>query len=878
MPRRRVTLILQAEGIEKRISVGEGDEWEEFMIGRSAEADFYLPDPRASRTHCRLIRRARSIAVEDLGSSLGTTRNGEPVTKAVSVQDGDVIGIARARLRVEIVDLDEDAAPTVLPSAAAAATLVPESEPARPPAPPPPVSSAPVPDEIALRAAPEDVLDETISERTTFLSPAELAALARNRKAVARELGGRTIIGRDPECDVPLDHPSISRHHAEVIGEKGRFRVRDLGSTNGTFVNGEPLSGEHTLAVGDRLRVGPFELTFSGTVLATAPERKGTRIEVRGVGKQVNDRESGKPIWLLQDIDLTIERCEFVGLLGASGCGKSTFMDTVNGRRPATTGAVTYNGENLYNHFDAFKRGIGYVPQELIFHQALPLVDALRYASRLRLPEDPTDEEIDANIERVLEIVGLVGRERTRIDNLSGGQKKRVSIAMELLSRPTLLFLDEATSGLDLGTEAQMMALFRRLADDGVTTLCITHFVDSLEQCDMVAYFVKGRLAFYGPPDELKAAFGVESIREVYVKEEERTAEAWAEAFARSDAHGKYVTGRATPAASFEATAILPGQALEAVRAEPKRQFRVLTERYVQVMFGDRKNAILMLSLAPIIALFVCLALSGKGGEDVAATARRQGQLCFTVAISMFFIGVFGSIREVVKELAVYRHERFINLEIVPYLASKAVPLAVLSAIQAFEMLFVVHLLTDIEGNFFAHFFIVFPTTVAAMLLGLAISAAVDTADKAILLMLIVLIPQLLFANAFIQLDGLGKFLGQVAVLTYWSHDALIDTLPNSYIRARSAMSLSKPSSAYLGLGLIVVHAAVYAALAVVALRKKDGPYGRPYQIPWIKKGAWVEVKARASWLAGRALAKTASLFRWAADALAEQQRKRESE
>jgi ABC-type multidrug transport system ATPase subunit len=366
-------------------------------------------------------------------------------------------------------------------------------------------------------------------------------------------------LGRAPTCSVRLEHPTVSRHHAEIQPVDGAFVVRDLASTNGTFLNGEVLREARPLIQGNSLKIGPYHFIFDGACLTSKRPGAGMRIEVRNLSKEVKDRETGQPLWLLSNISLTILPKEFVGLLGSSGCGKSTFMDAANGRRPATAGAVLYNDENLYNHFDAFKRNIGYVPQELIFHQQLPVADALRYASQLRLPDDVTRDEIEANIDRVLEVVGLSQHRGTLIANLSGGQKKRVSIAMELLSRPTLLFLDEATSGLDLGTEAQMMKLFRELADGGVTTVCITHYVDSLEMCDIVAYFIKGRLAYYGPPAGLKSYFGISTIREVYLKETEKTPQEWEATFQTSSAYAQYVAGRAEPAEKFEATIVRAG-------------------------------------------------------------------------------------------------------------------------------------------------------------------------------------------------------------------------------------------------------------------------------------------------------------------------------
>ncbi len=813
----RVLLTIESPAGIKEILVGAGDGWSSFLIGRSSEADLFLNDPGVSRRHCRIFRRPRSIAVEDLGSRAGTLRNDQKVSRPVSLKDQDVLVIGAVTLRVTIESVADDTAPETVP-------------PASPTIPP-------------------DAADKTIVSRAGADRPTP-------DLPIDRDLRGRkiTILGRDPASDIVLDSSVVSRRHAEVRKEVDGFVVRDLKSANGTFVNGERVIEDRPLRPGDRIGIGPWRLMFDGARTTSAAPDTGTRIEVRNVGKEVIHRETGKPIHLLEKLDLTILPREFVGLLGSSGCGKSTFIDVVNGRRPATEGVVLFNGENLYNRFDSFKRGIGYVPQELIFHEALPLVSVLRFASRIRLPDDTSDQEIEENIDRVLDIVGLSEKRATLVTNLSGGQKKRVSIAMELLSQPTVLFLDEATSGLDLGTEGQMMKLFRELADSGVTTMCITHYVDSLEMCNLVIYFIEGRLAYFGPPAGLKSYFGVEAIREVYLKEMERTPEEWETAFRESEAYATYVAGRASPTEKAEQTVVKPGGAMEQIRpSDPARQLRVLTERYLQLLLIDRRSLLLMLGLAPLIGLLVSLVLSGGDGENVLELAGRQGKLSFTLALVMFFLGIFGSIREVVKELPIYRHERFVNLEIIPYLASKAIPLAVIGAIQTVEILVVVHVFADVQANIIAQFLFLFPTIVAAMLLGLALSSAVDTADKAVMFMILAVIPQLLFANAFIELKGMGALLGMCFVLCYWGHDSLKSLLPDELLQAQGPgghLVLFGHHGWFLDFVVILLYVALYGFLAYHFLRKKDGPYGRPYQIPWIRSGTWVVVRTRASWLA----------------------------
>ena len=861
-PPPEVTLVVRLAGVERVVRIEPAD-WTEAVIGRGEQALVFLNHPSVSRRHARLVRRAGEVWLDDLGSASGTTRGGVKVTSEVRLADGDRVGVGEVEITVRVVR----AADVERRKAELVKTVMPgEVKPAPRPAPAPAPAPAPTP-------TPATGLDPTLPRGGDHTIRMTKPSAVASKVKASLDGVARVALGRASTSDVVLDSPLVSRSHAELRREGDGFVLADLGSTNGTFVGGERVAASRRLVPGDELSIGPFRLRYDGRSLVTAPPSAGMRIEVRELGKQVNDRATGKPLYLLKDVSLTILPKEFVGLLGSSGCGKSTFMDTVNGRRPATEGAVLYDGENLYNQFDRFKRGIGYVPQELIFHDGLPVVDVLRYASRLRLPDDTTAEEIEANIDRVLAVVGLVAQKGTLVKHLSGGQKKRVSIAMELLSRPTLLFLDEATSGLDLGTEAQMMRLFRELADGGVTTLCITHYVDSLEMCDLVAYFVKGRLAFYGPPKELKTYFGVGAIREVYVKETEKSAEQWEAEFRAHPAYATYVQGRASLPAPADATRVKPGEALEQVRPRDlKRQLRTLTERYVQILRSDGRALALGLGLAPVIGLLVALVLGGTADETAMQLASRQGKLSFILTISTCFLGLFGAIREVVKELPVYRHERFINLEVGPYLLSKALPLAALGFLQVLGLLIVTHLFADVRAPLLGQLVVLTVTSIAAALLGLAISSAVDSSDKAVMLMILVIIPQFLFANAFIELNGVGKLLGIVAILCYWCHDGMKSLLPSDLLAtpvpgtggltgmhdgvpvfSEPSLVLFGHNGVFVDLVLLLVFAAGYGALAYVFLRKKDGPTGKPFSIPWIRTGTWAVLRLRLRWLLGQA-------------------------
>ena len=266
----------------------------------------------------------------------------------------------------------------------------------------------------------------------------------------------------------------------------------------------------------------------------------------RNVTRVVKDQTSGKPLTLLDDITLVIRPREFVCLLGPSGSGKSTLLSALSARVPADSGHVSINGEDLYASFDALKQDIAVVPQKDVLHDLLTVKKALHYTAQLRLPPDTSGMEVDAAISEMLSVVGLSGRQNTRIRYLSGGQIKRASLANEIISRPSLLFLDEVTSGLDEQTDREIMSLFRQLADGGKTVVCVTHSLANVERaCNLLVVLTPGgKLAFVGSPAEALAYFGIDRLGEVYERLSEKSAEEWKEAFRRNELFQKYVQSR----------------------------------------------------------------------------------------------------------------------------------------------------------------------------------------------------------------------------------------------------------------------------------------------------------------------------------------------
>ena len=488
--------------------------------------------------------------------------------------------------------------------------------------------------------------------------------------AVADMFGDKTrlVIGRAPDCDICLPHPMISRYHALLEHVPEGLRLRDLASVNGVAVDGQRITEPILLHEGVRVGIGPFLFNLRDGVIHSIDSSRNLRLEAKHLERSVM-LPDGKMRKLLDDVNLIVNPGEFVSLLGPSGSGKSTLMDCLNGRRRATAGKVLANGEDFYRHYDSFRQSLGYVPQKDIVHTQLTVYRALYYTARLRLPTDTDPAELKGRIEEVIRLMELGAHRDTLVGDLSGGQIKRVSLGAELLAQPSLLFIDEATSGLDAGTEARMMRLFRRLAEEGRSIVCITHNVDNVDQCHLILVLARGRLVYYGPPGEAPSYFKVKRVSEIYDRIAERDVADWVRDYEASPLHQVYVKERQdslgesqrgslpafskTPPAPApaeqasppptEQAANLPSE-LSASRqlvglskqpplaerfrritarylrfrewlnplAEMWHQFKVLTGRYVELIVGDRRGLRLLLLQAPIVGLFLLVGFLDK--------------------------------------------------------------------------------------------------------------------------------------------------------------------------------------------------------------------------------------------------------------------------
>src|ERR1051325_10865933 len=326
-------------------------------------------------------------------------------------------------------------------------------------------------------------------------------------------------VGRSDQSDIRLDGLLISNNHARISQTSHGVVIEDLNSTNGTYVNGQRITGRKALPADDVVQIGPFLLRVDPqrgvTIFDT---RAKTRLDVLKITKEVTNRSGGGKIRLLDEVDLSIQPNEFVGLLGPSGAGKSTLMDSLNGMRPASSGSVLVNNLDLYHHLESLKQSIGYVPQDDIIHRELTVYRTLYYVARLRLSRDISRKDIDQVVNEVMDITGLAERRDVPISQLSGGQRKRVSIAVELITKPSVIFLDEPTSGLDPATEEKVMKLFRQIAESGRTVVLTTHAMENVKLFDKIVVLMRGKLVFYGAPQEALAHVNAENFKDLYDK------------------------------------------------------------------------------------------------------------------------------------------------------------------------------------------------------------------------------------------------------------------------------------------------------------------------------------------------------------------------
>jgi ABC-type multidrug transport system ATPase subunit len=555
------------------------------------------------------------------------------------------------------------------------------------------------------------------------------------------------VIGRNERSDLVLSHPTVSAFHARLNRHAGNVYIEDLQSSNGTYVADVPIR-KADLQPGDSIVIMPYFLIYTGEFLNVYTFQRESRL----IGWQINMSAGQKRI--LDRVTISCASNELIGLIGPSGSGKTTLLKCLSGQTFPLGGRVQLNGLEVFSHFPLFKRNIGYVPQDDIVHRELTVHQTLMYAAKLRLPADMSLKERKARIWETLIELELEEQERQPIHKLSGGQRKRVNIAIELLTKPGLLFLDEPTSGLDPSLDERLMILFKRLSQDGRITIMTTHLLEHADMFSKIAMMHYGRLIFFGSPDQARSFFGANSIGSLYAKIKERPAEDWQAEFHGTSLHQQTVAqlrDHVLPSKRNESFAPAP---VRESTGEKFSQWSTLSNRYLDIILRDRKNTGILLLQAPLIAFFIFI-----------ATTNLSHRL-FMMTLAALWFGCNNSAREICKELPLYRRERMVYLSLFPYLCSKFLILSGLVLIQC------VILALLVPTDFLTAYWPLLLCGLAGIAMGLLVSSVVDTPDKAIALVPILLIPQVLFSGIFGELRGIQQPIGEL-MISKWSYNLM---------------------------------------------------------------------------------------------------------
>jgi ABC-type multidrug transport system, ATPase component len=600
-------------------------------------------------------------------------------------------------------------------------------------------------------------------------------------------------IGRAVDGDFVLDDLRVSRHHALVVtSPDGSFEVQDLGSSNGTFVNGRRIHAQR-LESGDFIGVGGQTLQLLDGRLRLVTARHTAWFGAVDLVVSAGGRR------ILDEVGFALEPSSVLAVVGPSGSGKTTLLNALTGFHPAESGNVVFDGRDVYATYDDLRLRMGLVPQADILHTQLTARQALGYAAELRFPRDVSAASRGERVQKVMAELNLEGRADVRLDRLSGGQRKRVSVGCELLTEPALLFLDEPTSGLDPGNEASLMETLRDLARAGRTIVVVTHSVQSLDLADRLLVLAPGgRLAFYGPPGDALAYFGsvdgavASNYAGMFRALEERQDIDWKARFRATPTYDRLVT-EPLASADLVAVPVRPNIDPPAPPTPVLHQLGVLIRRYLAVIRADRGFALTLALQAPIFGVLFLLMFATN--TMLTSEALNASLIVWLIVVGATWLGTSNAIREIVKELPIYHRERAIGLSAGAYVMSKVVVLGVITVVQATVLVplamlaqrlppqnapstaalliaagidpGVAHIDFPATGAVFASqigelIVVGIVVGIASMALGLLISSLAGGIDRASTLLPVILVTQVivsvpLFTSASVVLQALGS-------------------------------------------------------------------------------------------------------------------------
>lgn len=577
---------------------------------------------------------------------------------------------------------------------------------------------------------------------------------------------GKNSIGSAKSNDIVLPAKGISKKHASINCVLNKMTIIDEGSLNGTYVNGRKLfqSENKRLENLDLILIGNSKIVLFGDKLIYQISERGVQVDAIDIVKRVRVKFKIKEI--ASHTSMSIKPSEFVAFVGGSGAGKSTFMKCISGVEKPTSGTVLINGENLYENYENLKNNIGYVPQEDIVYSNLTLHDTLQYAAKLRMPDNTTRKERNNRIKEVLDIVQLSDFENSYIRQLSGGQRKRASIAVELIADPNLFFLDEPTSGLDPGTERSIMLTLRKMAEMGKTVVLVTHNTLNLHLCDKVAFFGEGgKLCYYGSPKGALEFFGVDDFVDIYTLLNQDV-QPWYQKYRaieeRIDA--KEQTENKTNIINKKKSFI--------------RQLINLISRYMKLISNDFLQLFLLIAQAPIVAVLLAVVAS----SDIYSNYDDTKAIMFSIGCASIWLGLLNSVQEICKEKVILQKEHMANLKLSAYLLSKFIVQGIFAFIQAVLLVTIFQKIVGssdysiLISSYGDMLLISFLSILAAAATGLFISSLVKSSGIAMSLIPLILVPQLLFSGMLFKLEGITDFISNF-VLCRWTVEGLGTTV-----------------------------------------------------------------------------------------------------
>jgi ABC-type multidrug transport system ATPase subunit len=792
-------------------------------IGRDPACEVVADGPRVSRVHVVIEAGDGGWLIRDADSRNGTFRNG---TRVQELQiDGALellLGSATdgTKVRIELAETPND-----LPTRTPADQPLPTVRP--PAATPPPAATSPPPARPTPAEPPADAGPTRPGVAAARAEDAPKSELGRFHM-VHRPSVARFGIGRAPDNGLALENdPRASRYHAELRRlDDGRVELVDLNSHNGTFVNGQRIS-HVVMREGDTVGVGNHVFRFHNGALEEFAQSDEANLDVAGIKVVIGSST------LLDAVSFSLESRNMLAVVGPSGAGKTTLLRALTGFSRPTHGTVRFGGRDLYADYDELRARIGYVPQEDLVHEQLTVRQELEFAGALRLPPDLGQAGFSKRADEVMSELGLSSRAGLQIEKLSGGQRKRVSVGVELLTEPALLYLDEPTSGLDPGNERQVMQVLRKLADGGRIVVVVTHSTQSIDVADRVLFLATGgHMAYYGPPQGAQQFFERQGVvggwAAVFQALEEGEGSSWAERFRQDPDFARYVGAIAVtgvtpaivpPAGGGPST---PRRSKLAGPVTPRRQALILCRRQLRLIAGDRRSVILLAAQAPLFGLiltflFPAHTLSTSRGPFAAL-------LIWLLVVSTTWLGASNTIREIVKEQSIYRRERAAGLSMVAYCGSKVAVFGAITIVQSLILLIIVlftqtlppadptHIVADLKASGALHglrpfidgsvissqnvevFIAMALAGLAGMAIGLFVSSAVRKSDQAVFMLPVILIVQMALSQPILQLQNpsaLLKGLGDVTSAN-WAVTAVASTTSLNQLMTSYSLSLNR--------------------------------------------------------------------------------------